>query len=161
MTNDDKDTTTAGSEGIPQRRSDGIAGTSREESKCEHSRSGADSVGRENEELEWARRHIPADPVPVRSVFRKTGLHGTPRARTPGGQNRRRQKIIEESQKPGGEPMSRQVITACRDLLDTLIGKQDRLYEEQLLHVADLQQQIDALERRLSAIQSGHTGAHT
>jgi hypothetical protein len=98
---------------------------------------------------------------PVRSVFRKTGLHGTPRARTPGEQNRRRKKIIDESQKPGEKPLSREIITACRDLLDTLIGKQDRLYEEMLLHVADLQQQIDAPGRRLSAIQSGHPGAHT
>ena len=58
MTNTKKETTTAGSEGIPQRSSDGAAGTSREESKCEHSPFGAEGAGRENEELEWARRHV-------------------------------------------------------------------------------------------------------
>lgn len=69
MTNDDKETTTAGSEGIPQRGSDGIAGTSREESKCEHRPSGADSAGRENEELEWARRHVKG----IRAVGEEPG----------------------------------------------------------------------------------------
>jgi len=94
---------------------------------------------------------VPADPVarPARSVFRKTELHGTPRARTPGETNRRRKEIIDETQRPGEAPLSRQVIAACRALLDTLIGKQDRQYEEMLLHVADLQQQIDALERKI------------
>jgi hypothetical protein len=149
MTNLDKQHIHRGPSGVPERRNVGVAGTSREVSKRDYGSYGADSTGRENEELEWARRHIPDDPVPVRSVFRKTELHGTPRARTPGEKNRRRKKIIDESQKPGEEPMFRQVITACRDLLDTLIGKQDRLYEEQLLHVADLQQQIDVLEQKL------------
>jgi hypothetical protein len=149
MKDEAKDTTTAGSDRILMQGSDGRAGPSREVSECDHRPSGAGCAGRMNEELEWARRHVPEEPVPVRSVFRKTGLHGTSRARTPGEKNRRRKKIIDESQKPGEEPVSRQVIAACRDLLDTLIGKQDLLYEEMLLHVADLQRQINALEQKL------------
>lgn len=151
MNQQTSESTTAGSAGIPQRSSDGVAGTAREVSQCDHRPSGTACAGRENEELEWARRHVPEDPVsrPIRSVFRKTELHGTPRARTPGETNRRRKEIIDEAQRPGAEPLSRQAIDACRALLDTLIGKQDRQYEELLLHVADLQQQINAIEQKL------------
>ncbi|MCK9630635.1 MAG: hypothetical protein M0R30_03235 [Methanoregula sp.] len=58
-------------------RSEGIAGPSREVSKRDDKLSGAGGAGREDEELEWARRHVGDDRPerrPVRTVFRKTEL---------------------------------------------------------------------------------------
>ena len=80
MTKKEPNTPTAGSDKIPQRRSEGVAGPSREVSKNDHVPSGAIDAGRENEEREWARRHVPEDgPAfkPVRTVFRKTEMSGS------------------------------------------------------------------------------------
>ena len=56
MSEKEPDSTTAGSERIPQRRSEGVAGPSREVSRRDHEPSGAGCTERENEELAWARR---------------------------------------------------------------------------------------------------------
>ena len=65
MTEKEDNTITAGSPGILQRGSDGVAGPSREVSQRDHMPSGAGGTGRDDDELRWARRHVPDDePVP-------------------------------------------------------------------------------------------------
>jgi len=72
MKNNKLKNTTGESFGIPERRSEGVAGPSREVSKRDASASGADIAGQENE-LEWARRHVPPDPF---LAERKTEIIG-------------------------------------------------------------------------------------
>ncbi|MDD5024580.1 MAG: hypothetical protein PHN79_05705 [Methanoregula sp.] len=70
---------TAESFGIFKRRSEGVAGPSREVSKRDVSASGVAGTGQENEEREWARRHMSPDPFLAEC---KTGIIGW-RVRTP------------------------------------------------------------------------------
>jgi len=46
---------------ISERRSEGIAGPSREVSKRDQIVPGAGGAGQENAELRWARRHVPKE----------------------------------------------------------------------------------------------------
>jgi hypothetical protein len=145
MNDEKKQQSTAGSDGSLHAGSNGASRTEPQKGKTV---TGGCDAGRGSGEPAGERRQMPEEPVsrPVRSVFRKTELHGTPRIRTPEVKNQRRKTIIEESGKPGTGTIPPQAMAAFRDILDTIIGKQDRLYEEMLLNVADLQQQIDALE---------------
>lgn len=76
----------------------------------------------ENEELEWARRHVPKDRSGPRPVFRKTELHDKPpesrsyravKAPAPG----RRDQIVKEL---AGQ------IAALNDRIDTVEDRIDR-----------------------------------
>ena len=73
MKTNEQENKTGESFGIPERRSEGVAGPSREVSKRDASASGADIAGQENEELEWMRRHVPPDPF---LAERKTEIIG-------------------------------------------------------------------------------------
>ena len=72
MANDNSKTGDAGSHVVPQRRSDGTTGPSREVSQEDPE---SESDGQENAELEWGRRNIPEDPV-SNLVERKTEIIG-------------------------------------------------------------------------------------
>jgi len=180
MTTDD-DETTAGSPGTPTRevgevfgnplrrevrrtaelRSEGVAGPSREVSKRDQQPSGAKGAGREDEELEWGRRNIPADPPakrPVRSVFRKTELHGAAPASTPDECKKVRRRTMQNLKAPGGMIAYGPFEAAFREFICSLMERQDMVAEEMLLQYADLRQRLDAIEDRLEENRSASPG---
>ncbi len=91
-------------------------------------------------------------PRPVRAVFRKTELHGTVSAFTPDEKKRIRRRTLQNLKDPDAEVTYQQFESAFRGFVCSLMERQDRMNDEQFLHVAELRQQIDALERRLEKI---------
>jgi hypothetical protein len=90
---DNTEETSGKSLGISEPGTEGVAGPSREVSQRDQIVSGAENAGQEeNSELEWSKLHVKEEPAPVkkepvpqsvRTVFRKTELHGTTTASTP------------------------------------------------------------------------------
>jgi len=181
MIENKNETSTAGSARIPQRRtgdgfgntlhgevrrtaglrSAGVAGPSREVSKCDPVLSGAACAGRDDDELRWAQKHVPEDAAghrPKGSVFRKTELHNASRGSPTEEAAKTRKRISRDLDNPGSGVTLRPFETALRDLVCSIIGQQDLAEERLFLHIADLQQQvcdlqqkIDVLEQRLPA----------
>jgi hypothetical protein len=97
---------------------------------------------------ERARKPV-GEPVnhPVRSVLRKTELHGTYRTRTPEEKANLRKRLAEEAGCPDIEELYQPVADQFRSIIDTIIERHDKATEEMICCLADLQQRIDALER--------------
>ncbi|MDD1693349.1 MAG: hypothetical protein LUQ71_01360 [Methanoregula sp.] len=134
------------------RKTEGIAGPSREVSQRDVTISGASHYGQENDELAWARRNAEDDePVsrPIRNVFRKTELHGTVAPITPDEKKRIRRRTLQNLKDPDADVTYQQFESVFRNFVCSVMERQDMMAEEQSLHVAGLRQQIDALERRL------------
>jgi hypothetical protein len=155
--------TTGKSLGISGRVSEGVAGPSREVSQRDQIVSGAKSSGQEeNSELEWAKQHVMEEPAPVAhepvpqpggNVFRKTELHGTTTASTPDKGKKTRRRTIQSLKSPAATVSYQPFETAFRDFICSLMERQDMMGEDLLLHIADLQQQIDVLEDQLNKIR--------
>ena len=152
MTNEGKQTNNAGPDGIPQRENTGVPESSREVSQADHAAPGAGAAGPAKDELEWAKKHVPGKRTarrPARSVFRKTELLGIAPPTEPDAIKKARQRTMKNIRDPDGEVAYRMFEDSFRDFTCSLVERQDRVYDEMLLHVADLRQQIDALENRL------------
>jgi len=155
--------TTGKSLGISGRESEGVAGPSREVSQRDQIVSGAECAGQEeNSELEWAKQHVKEEPAPVKqepvpqpggTVFRKTELHGTTTVSTPNESKKIRRQTMQRLKSPGAAVSYQPFETAFRDFICSLMEQQDMMGEELLLHIADLQQQIDALEDQLNKVK--------
>jgi hypothetical protein len=151
------------SPGISERESEGVAGPSREVSQHDQGSPGAKSTGQEeNSELEWAKQHVMEEPAPVEhetvpqpdgNVFRKTELHGTTTVSTPDKGKKTRRRTMQRLKSPGAAVSYQPFETAFRDFICSLIEHQDMMGEELLLHIADLQQQIDVLEDQLNKVK--------
>ena len=153
MTNEGKQTNNAGPDGVPQRENTGVPEPSREVSEADHTVPVPGGNGPATEELEWAKKHVPGKrtvhkPVP-KSVFRKTELLGIAPPSTPDEMKKARQRTLRTIRDPDGEVAYRMFEDSFRTFTCSLVERQDKVYDEMLLHVADLQQQIDALETRL------------
>jgi hypothetical protein len=138
------------------RRIEGIAGPSSEVSQRDVTISGASHPGQENEELAWARRNVEDDePVsrPTGNVFRKTELHGTVAPFTPDEKKRIRRRTLQNLKDPDADVTYQQVESVFRNFVCSVMERQDMMAEEQFLHVAELQQQIEVLERRLDKLK--------
>jgi hypothetical protein len=152
MTNEGKQTNNAGPDGIPLREKTGVPEPSREVSQADNAVPVPEGTGLVNDELEWARKHVPGKRTvrkPARSVFRKTELLGIAPPSTPDEVKKARQRTLRIIRDPDGEVAYRMFEDSFRDFTCSLVERQDKVYDEMLLHVADLQQQIDALELRL------------
>jgi hypothetical protein len=160
---DSKQETTGKSLGISEREREGVARPSREVSQRDQIVSGAKSTGQEeNSELEWAKQHVEEEPSPVKqepvpqpggNVFRKTELHGTTKSSTPDEGKKIRRRTIQSLKSPGAAVSYQPFETAFRDFICSLMERQDMMGEDLLLHIADLQQQIDVLEDQLNKIK--------
>ena len=152
MTNEGKQTNNAGPEGIPQRGNTGVPEPSRTAPQADHAMPVPEGNGPVNDELEWARKHVPGKRTkqrPAQSVFRKTELRGIAPPTEPYAIKKSRQRILKNIRDPDGEVAYRVFEDAFRDFTCSLVERQDKVYDEMLLHVADLQQQIDAIENRI------------
>jgi hypothetical protein len=144
-----------------KRENEGDAGDPREESQCGHRLPGAvTGAGHKgNEELRWARRHVPYDPgkppasqpapQPAREVFRKTELHVRPppahltdekrRAR------RRRAGMAVRDLCPAFE-------AAFQAILRSLLERQDAIADDLTEDVTLIQERLEALDERLGQV---------
>jgi len=160
---DNTEETSGKSLGISEPGIEGVAGPSREVSQRDQSTSGTVSTGQEeNSELEWGKQHVREEPSPVkhepvpqpvRTVFRKTELHGATPGVTPDDCKKTRRRTMQSLKSPGSMVSYQPFETAFRDFICSLMERQDLMGEEFLLHIADLQQQIDALEDQLNKIK--------
>lgn len=153
MSEDRKQTGDAGSEGIPRRENTGVPAPSRTVSQTDHAVPVPVGTGPVNEELEWARKYVHGSRTvskPARSVFRKTELLGISPPSEPDAIKKARQRTLRNIRDPDGTIAYRPFEDAFRDFTCSLVERQERVYDEMLLHVADLQQQIDALECRIA-----------
>jgi hypothetical protein len=118
-------------------------------------------TGRENEELEWGRRHIKDDEhpggtapasktqsKPAREVFRKTELHHMPPEEHAEEQKRLRQQMLERLNCRDKDISSIPPESDFRDFFCTLLERQDQLDEEMREQVAGLCQQMEQLEEQ-------------
>jgi hypothetical protein len=156
MTDYGKQTRDAGSAGIPQRDSTGITGSSREVSNTDQAVPGTERTGLADEELAWVRKHVPGHGTasrPAKSVFRKTQLLGIAPPIEPDAIKKARRRTLKSIRDPGGTIAYRPFEDMFRNFVCSLVERQDRIYDEMLLHVADLQQQIDALACRIEEIR--------
>jgi len=132
---------TDGTVEIPVRRSDGIAGPSREVSPRDGAASFEDEAGQENSELEWAKRHIK-EPV---TVERKTELAGC-------GLPHRKKKIpsAEERMRNLAVVLPQEVLENHGDLIFFLVDRMDRTTARQ-------DRKIERISRRVAELERGRT----
>ena len=156
--------TTGKSLGISEPGSEGLAGPSREISQRDQIVSVAECAGEdENRELEWAKRHVKEEPAPVKqepvpqpagNVFRKTELHGTTTASTPDEGKKIRRRTMQSLKSSAATVSYIPFEAAFKDFICSLMERQDMMGEELHHHIADLQQQIDALEDQLNKVKT-------
>lgn len=140
----------AGPSAVPQPGDDGSAGLSRDAAKREHMTPGAGGTGQENEELEWARKHVKEEPPArkrARNVFRKTELHGMVRNREDA--KRFRKQILQDLRAASDDEMVARFEVVLRTFIDTLIERMNLIEDNLLLHIAELVQRVEDLEHRL------------
>jgi hypothetical protein len=161
MTNDGKQTDNAGPCGIPLRESTGITGPSREVSQTDNTVPGTGVTRPANDELTWAKKHMSGHRTVHQSpkaVFRKTELLGIAPPTGPDEIKKARQRTLKNIRDPDGLVAYRRFEDAFRDFICSLVERQDTIYDEMLLHVADLQQRIDLLEQRLEETRHASPG---
>jgi hypothetical protein len=151
MSNEGKQTNSAEPDGVPQQEGPAIAGSSCEESQADHTVLLTGAAGPANIELEWAKKHVPGNRTvhkPPKSVFRKTELLGIAPPAEPDAVRKTRQRTLKNIRDPDGEVAYRPFEDSFRTFICSLVERQERIYDEMLLHTADLAQRIDALERQ-------------
>jgi hypothetical protein len=161
MTDYGKQTRDAGSAGIPQRDSTGSTGPSREVSNTDHAVPVTERTGPADEELAWARKHVPGNGTarrPAGSVFRKTELLGIAPPSEPDAIRKARQRTLKRIRDPGGTIAYRPFEDTFRNFVCSLVERQDQIFDEMLMHVADLQQQIDAVACRIEESRHASPG---
>jgi hypothetical protein len=158
--------TSGKSPGISEPGSDGVAGPSREVSQPDQTVSGVENTGLvENNELEWAKLHakdeqedpaaVEQEPVlqPVRNVFRKTELHGATLGSTSDVRRKTRRRVKQSLESQSVMASCHRFEVVFKDLICSLVESQDMMGEDLLLHIADLQQQINAFEARENTVK--------
>ena len=142
MTEDDKETTTAGSDRIPERGSDGAAGTSPDVANHDHEPSGAEGTGHKAPFL----------------VERKTGLRGRGIAPVRILKSTIRKYTEDDLRGKNPEVPYHAAERIFRDLICSLLERQDRMNEEILLRLIDLEYRMDDLESDYAPRRKRSTG---
>jgi hypothetical protein len=186
MTEQDRQTTTAGSARVPQQGSAGSAGLSREVPKLEYEPSGTAGAGRGKEDPGRAKRIANAEPecvdialtdqreqagpvaLPTRVPAQKTGpvlqsprpaervtaLHGPQFGRPPEPKSVRRRRTLLAVWDRNGEIPYLKYETASREIICSLMERQDRMNEAIFERLLDL-------ECRISDMEDGRDNADT
>jgi len=83
-----------------------------------------------------------------RKVFRKTELHG--RVRTREDARKFRKQLLQDLKDSGdGETVAR-FGAVLREFIDSIIERQNRIEDTLRLHLAELEQRVDELEKRMA-----------
>jgi len=100
------------------------------------------------------RNKTPQPSTPPRQVFRKTELFGATPGNSPDDRKKTRLKTYHELKNPGGVVSYQQFENVFRDFVCSLMERQDMFREEFFCNIADLRQQIEALEEKLEQYQN-------
>jgi len=144
-TNEQKNTTT-GSFGIPERRSDGVAGPSREVSKRDASASGSDKAGQENNTIVESDTTQKSTHTAPRLVERKTELRGLDIGATRQPKSTIRRQTEQDLYCPDPEVTYVKAERANHDLVCTLMERQDRMNEAIFLKINDFGYRLEDVE---------------
>jgi len=150
-----EDTPSPGSPGIPKRRSEGSAGSSREVARPDAVPSGAAGAGQENTNDGPAiKGQATGRPAP-RLVERKTELRGLGIA--PSREKKSSLRRTTEQDLNGRDPEVpyARFEAAARDLVCSLMERQDRMNEEMFVKLNDLGYRQDDLEAEVEDLRPG------
>ena len=143
---------TAGkSPGISERRSEGVTGSSREVSKRDEKMPGAEGAGQETKEPARDGEQTPGEPgndtkPAPRLVERKTELRGLGIGARREPQTTTRRRTERDLAGPNPEVPCRKTEKAIRDLVASLMERQDRMNEEIFLKINDLGYRLNDAE---------------
>jgi hypothetical protein len=146
-TSNDEENRTGEFSEVSQRRSEGIAGPSREVSQRDQNPScTGEGAGRENNELAWAQRHIPEEPVTKgktapRLVQRKTEITGCGIA-----SGKKRASILREKAEHLTIDIPAEALENNGDLVFLLLDHMHRIAERQ-------DKKFERVYRRLSVLE--------
>jgi hypothetical protein len=135
-----------GSQGIPGRRSEGSAGSSREVTRPDAGASCAVGDGQENTNDETAGEEQKTGRPAPRLVERKTGLRGLGIAASREKKSTIRRRTEQDLNGPDPEVTYTRFETAIRRLVCSLMERQDRMNEEIFVKLNDLGYRQDDLE---------------
>lgn len=121
---------------------------------------------KENKELEWAQRHVPETPdstekpeeikkVRNRLVERATALRGLPISAPRRKKSALRKQTEQDLRGRDPEVPCLKTENAIRDLVCSLMERQDRMNEEIFLKINDLGYRLEDLETELSDLWKG------
>jgi hypothetical protein len=153
-----KDTTLAGSEGIPERRSEGITSSSREVTGPDAGASCTVSAGRENMDNGTAGKEQEDSPPAPRLVERKTELRGLGIVPSRGKKSTLRRKTEQDLKDPDPEVPYIRFEAAARALICALMERQDRMNEELFVKLNDLGYWQDDLEAMVEELRQKGSG---
>jgi hypothetical protein len=150
-----EDTTPSGSQKIPRRRSEGIAGSSREVTKPDAGASCAVGAGQESTNDGTVRKEQKIGrPVP-RLVERKTELRGLGIAPSREKKSTLRRRTEQDLNGSDPEVPYARFEAAARDLVCSLMERQDRMNEEIFVKLNDLGYRQDDLEAVAGDLRQG------
>lgn len=154
MTDANKENTTpSGSQEIPGRRSDGTAVSSREVTGPDAHASCAVGTGQENTNEESAGdMQTTCRPAP-RLVERKTELRGRGIAHTREKKSTIRKRTEQDLNVSDPEVPCARFETASRDLVCSLMERQDRMTEQLFVKLNDLGYRMDDLEGEIEDLK--------
>jgi len=151
----EEDTTSPGSQGIPKRRSEGSAGSSREVTRLDAGPSGAVGAGQENMNDGTAGKdQVTGRPAP-RLVERKTELRGLGIAPSREKKSTLLRRTEQDLNGRDPEVPYARFEAAARDLVCSLMERQDRMNEEIFVKLNDLGYRQDDLEAEVEDFRPG------
>jgi len=154
----DKDTTLPGPEGIPERRSEGTVGSSREVTGPDAGASCTVSAGWENTYDGTAGREQEGSRQAPRLVERKTELRGLGIAPSRGKKSTLRKKTEQDLKDADPEVPYTRFEAAARALVCALMERQDRMNEEIFVKLNDLGYRQDDLEAMVEDLRQKRSG---
>jgi hypothetical protein len=146
MKTNEQENTTGGSLQIPVRRSTGVTGPSREVSKRDAAASGSDKAGLENNNVGTSDTTKKITHKAPRLVERKTGLRGQGIGASRESKSTIRKRTVQDIYSSDPEVTYVKAEMANRDLVCTLMERQDRMNEAIFLKINDLGYRIEDLE---------------
>jgi hypothetical protein len=154
MTDANKENTTmTGSREIPVRRSDGLAVSSREVTGPDAQVSCAAGAGQENTNDETAGDVQKTIQTAPRLVERKTELRGLGIAPARAKKSTIRKRTEQDLRVVDPEVPCTRFETAARDLVCSLMERQDRMNEQLFVNLNDLGYRLDDLETTVDDIR--------
>ncbi|MCK9581733.1 MAG: hypothetical protein M0Q92_14985 [Methanoregula sp.] len=137
----------------------GMAGPSPKESQEDENMAGAGGTGQENKELRWAQRHVPGvtgetapGPAP-QMVERKTELRGLGIGARREPKKTVRRRTERDLSTPDPEIPYAKTEKAVRDLVCSLMERQDRMNEAIFYKLNDLTYRLDDAEEDIRTMQ--------
>jgi hypothetical protein len=128
MKTNEQENKTEESFGIPERRSEGVAGPSREVSKRDAAASGADIAGQENTD----EQNVQTGDTARQPVTRARGLHRQGTGQKQKSKSAIRKQSLRDLKSPDAEERLIEMENAFREFVSFASEQQDRMYNPEL-----------------------------